>query len=75
MMLSLRCGLIGCRSVVTVLEARHAGALAVASAPPGLQPPDIERGAELMRTTTAGGRTVMDHHTASKAFDKVGLVR
>ena len=58
---------------MAVLEARHAGALAVASAPPGLQPPDIERGAELVRTTTAGGRSVMGQKTAGQALAKVGL--
>ena len=65
--------LIGCRNVVTVLEARHAGAIAVASAPPGLQPPDIERGAELVRTVTAGGRSVMSQTKASQVLAKIGL--
>ncbi len=58
---------------MTVLEARHAGAMAVASAPPGLQPPDIERGAELVRTVTAGGRSVMGQTKATQALAKVGL--
>ena len=65
--------LVGCRSVATVLEARHAGAMAVASAPPGMQLPDIERGAELVRTVTAGGKQVMGHNKAAKALAKVGL--
>jgi hypothetical protein len=47
--------------------------LVVASAPPGLQPPDIERGAELTRTTTAGGRSVMQQEKARKAMQKVNL--
>ena len=46
-------GLAGRRSLAAVLEARHANAMLVASAPPGLQPPDLERGQKLVRH---GGR-------------------
>ena len=66
-------GLAGHRSLAAVLEARHANAMLVASAPPGLQPPDLERGEKLVRTVTASGRKVMDEKTAIGALYKVGL--
>ena len=72
------CGIGECRTVADVLSTRASGSMVASAPPPGdysapAEASDMERGGLLARTTTVGGRAVVDRQSVNAALNSLKL--